>query len=153
MKTLARARDAADILRRIDALRPDGSPRWGRMTAHQMVCHLTDGCRMLSGERTMAAAATRLPKPIMRWIALYLPVRWPAGVPTVPELDQTAGGGTSPIDFAADVAELTARLRCIASDPGCRFVAEHPVFGSMSRSAWQRWAYLHTDHHLRQFGL
>jgi hypothetical protein len=29
----------------------------------------------------------------------------------------------------------------------------HPVFGQMSESAWLRWAYVHTDHHLRQFGL
>jgi len=28
----------------------------------------------------------------------------------------------------------------------------HPIFGGMSERAWLRWAYLHTDHHLRQFG-
>jgi hypothetical protein len=28
---------------------------------------------------------------------------------------------------------------------------QHPIFGPMSRSAWLRWAYLHMDHHLRQF--
>jgi len=27
----------------------------------------------------------------------------------------------------------------------------HPIFGPMSRSDWLRWAYLHMDHHLRQF--
>lgn len=122
------------------------------MSPHQMVCHLTDGCRMLSGERTTGSAVRRLPKPTMRWIALYLPVRWPTALPTTPELDQAAGGGTQPVDFAADVAELAARLRRIA-DGGCRFAAEHPVFGTMSKSAWHRWAYLHADHHLRQFGV
>jgi hypothetical protein len=152
MKTLARERDAADILRRVDALRTDAARRWGRMSPHQMVCHLTDGCRMLTGERPTPLAPTPLPKPMMRWIALYLPVRWRAGIPTTPDLDQTVGG-TPPADFAADVAELAARLRRIAADPTCPFAAEHPVFGAMSRSAWHRWAYLHTDHHLRQFGL
>ena len=29
----------------------------------------------------------------------------------------------------------------------------HPVFGPMTRGAWLRWGYLHTDHHLRQFGV
>src|SRR5262249_44478361 len=123
-----------------------------RMSPHQMVCHLTDSCRMLTGERTTLPAATPLPKPVMRWIALYLPVRWPRGLPTTPELDQRAGG-TSPVDFTADVASLVAQLRRIAADPACRFAAEHPVFGTMSRSAWYRWAYLHSDHHLRQFGM
>lgn len=28
----------------------------------------------------------------------------------------------------------------------------HPIFGRLSRAAWLRWAYLHMDHHLRQFG-
>jgi hypothetical protein len=30
--------------------------------------------------------------------------------------------------------------------------ADHAFFGPMSYSEWMRWGYLHTDHHLRQFG-
>src|SRR5436190_22540727 len=99
MRTLARERDAADILRRVDALHADAARRWGRMSPHQMVCHLTDSCRMLTGERASPPAVTPLPKTMMRWIALYLPLRWPAGIQTTPELDQAAGG-TPPGDFA-----------------------------------------------------
>jgi hypothetical protein len=29
----------------------------------------------------------------------------------------------------------------------------HGFFGAMSTRDWQRWAYRHTDYHLRQFGL
>ena len=29
----------------------------------------------------------------------------------------------------------------------------HGFFGRMSTADWQRWAYKHTNHHLRQFGL
>jgi hypothetical protein len=152
MQTLARERDAADILRRVDALHADATRRWGRMSPHQMVCHLTDSCRMLTGERASPPAVTPLPKMMMRWIALYVPLRWRTGIQTTAELDQTAGG-TPPGDFAADVAELASQLRRIATDPRCGFAAAHPVFGRMSRSAWHRWAYLHTDHHLRQFGV
>jgi hypothetical protein len=28
----------------------------------------------------------------------------------------------------------------------------HPMFREMSEKDWMRWGYLHTDHHLRQFG-
>jgi hypothetical protein len=28
----------------------------------------------------------------------------------------------------------------------------HPIFGRMTEAEWMRWGYLHTDHHLRQFG-
>jgi hypothetical protein len=29
----------------------------------------------------------------------------------------------------------------------------HPMFGDLTSWQWMRWGYLHTDHHLRQFGL
>ena len=153
MKTLARERDTAEVLRRLRALRQDSVRRWGRMSAHQMVCHLSDGYRLLTGERTTQLAATPLPRLMMRWIALYTPIRWPAGIPTTPELDQDAGG-TRPADFDADVAELEKLLSEVATDRRGRLAGHlHPIFGRMSESAWLRWAYLHADHHLRQFGV
>lgn len=153
MRTLARERDKAEVLRRLRALRPDSERRWGRMSAHQMVCHLSDGYRLLTGERTTVLAATPLPRLIMRWIALYVPVRWPADIPTTPDLDQDCGG-TRPADFHADVAELKQLLRKVATDRHRHLAGHvHPIFGCMSESAWLRWAYLHADHHLRQFGL
>jgi Protein of unknown function (DUF1569) len=89
----------------------------------------------------------------MKWIALYAPLRWPAGIPTTPELDQTVGG-TRPADFDADVAELEMLLTRVAAERSDRLAGlVHPIFGRMSESAWLRWAYLHADHHLRQFGV
>ena len=153
MRTLARDRDTAEILRRLRALRHDSHRRWGRMTAHQMVCHLSDGYRLLTGERTTQLAATPLPRFMMRWIALRVPVRWPAGILTTPDLDQDAGG-TRPADFDADVSDLERLLKEIASERRGRLGGQlHPIFGRMSESAWLRWAYLHADHHLRQFGV
>jgi hypothetical protein len=154
MKTLACDRDAAEILRRLRALREDSVGGWGRMSAHQMVCHLSDGYRLLTGELTSPLAATPLPRQMMKWVALYLPVRWPKDIPTTPELNQLAGGGTRPVDFARDLAELEQLLATVAAERSgrlARFV--HPIFGGMSETAWLRWAYLHADHHLRQFGV
>ena len=153
MRTLASERDTTEILRRLRVLRHDSARRWGRMSAHQMVCHLSDGYRLLTGERTTQLAATPLPRFMMRWIALYAPVRWPAGIRTTPDFDQE-GGGTRPLDFLADVSELERLLREIATDRRGRLAGHlHPLFGRMSESAWLRWAYLHADHHLRQFGV
>lgn len=151
MKTLAHESDTAEILRRLRVLRRDRVGRWGRMSAHQMVCHLSDGYRLLTGERATQLAATPLPRLVMRWIALYAPIRWRAGLLTTPELDQDVGG-TRPADFDADVAALETLLKEVAADRQRRFARHlHPVFGRMSESAWLRWAYLHADHHLRQF--
>jgi Protein of unknown function (DUF1569) len=152
MKTLACERDKAEVLRRLRALRCDSARRWGRMSAHQMVCHLSDGYRILTGERRTELADSRLPRPIMKAIALYLPLEWPPGILTTPDLDQDIGG-TRPIDFASDVAELARLLDRVSLLERGSAERLHPMFGPMSAAAWMRWAYLHADHHLRQFGV
>jgi hypothetical protein len=154
MRTLARDRDAAEILSRLRALRVDSTGRWGRMSAHQMVCHLSDGYRLLTGELTSPLVAAPLPRAVMKWVALYVPVRWPKDIPTTRELDQAAGGGTRPVDFVRDLAELEQLLAKVAAERRGRLAGiVHPIFGGMSEPAWLRWAYLHADHHLRQFGI
>jgi hypothetical protein len=121
------------------------------MSAHQMVCHLSDSCRMATGQQPVSEATGRLQRTLVKWIALYLPLPWPAGTLTRPEIDQQCGG-TRPVDFASDVAELEALLERVATRATDADWPTHPIFGRMSRAAWLRWAYLHTDHHLRQFG-
>jgi Protein of unknown function (DUF1569) len=153
LKTLASSADKADIVRRLGALRPDSARRWGRMSAHQMVCHLSDGYRMLTDRRVTALTPSPLPRGIIKLLALYVPINWRANLPTTPELDQ-AGSGTRPSDFALDVAELIQLLDEITTDVQRHGDGPlHPLFGRMSPSAWMRWAYLHADHHLRQFGV
>jgi hypothetical protein len=121
------------------------------MSAHQMICHLCDSCRMAMGEKPVSDASGRLQRTLVKWIALYLPVRWPPGIPTRPEVDQQVAG-TRPVEFAADVAELEGLLELITTREKGFDWPVHPIFGRMSHAAWLRWAYLHTDHHLRQFG-
>lgn len=116
-----------------------------------MVCHLSDSCRMMIGQKPVSDAIGRLPRAMVKWIALYLPLRWPAGILTRPEIDQQVAG-TRPVDFAADVAELETLLDLITTRERSFDRQVHPVFGRMSQGAWLRWAYLHMDHHLRQFG-
>ena len=150
MKTLARQRDKAEILQRLRTVRPESAGRWGRMSSHQMVCHLSDSFRMVTGQKPVSHASGLLQRTIVKWTALYLPLRWPPGILTRPEIDQEAGG-TRPIDFAADVSELMALVELMTADRSAGW-QPHPLFGRMSEAAWLRWAYLHMDHHLRQFG-
>ena len=76
MKTLARPRDKAEILRRLRMVRPESLRRWGRMSAHQMVCHLSDSVRMVTGQKPVSQATSLLQRTIVKWTALYLPLRW-----------------------------------------------------------------------------
>jgi len=81
----------------------------------------------------------------------YVPVPWPAGILTSPEIDQERGG-TRPVDFAADVTQVEAPLELVTAKTRSLDRPPHPVFGPMSDGEWLRLGYLHTDHHLRQFG-
>jgi len=151
MKTLARDDDQAEMLLRLRALRPESVRRWGRMSVHEMVCHLSDSFRMVLGQKPVCPVSGRLERTVIKWIVLYLPLPWPAGILTTPELDQELGG-TRPVDFAADVAELEALLNLVTTHRETFDGQSHPIFGRMSEAGWLRWAYLHMDHHLRQFG-
>ena len=151
MKTFAVAADRAEILRRLEAVGPDSARRWGTMTVHQMICHCADACRMARGEAKVAPVGGLWARTVIKGVALYAPMKWPSGIPTVQELDQRTAG-TAPREFAGDRAELAALLQTIVAGPERRPWPSHPIFGSMSESAWLRWAWLHMDHHLRQFG-
>ena len=115
VRTLARPRDKAEILARLKALRPDDGRRWGRMSAPQMVCHLSDAFRMAMGHMPVSHATGPLQRTIVKWIALYVPLAWPGGrILTRPEIDQELAG-TRPRDFAADVASLEALVERITA--------------------------------------
>jgi hypothetical protein len=140
------------ILRRLAALARESPARWGRMDANQMICHLADSYRAVMGEKAVSPATGMLQRTIVKWIALYVPIRWPKGVPTRPEVEQGVGG-TPPAEFARDRAELERVIQSF-SNPHREFQWQpHPIFGRMSETEWMRWGYLHADHHLRQFGV
>lgn len=121
------------------------------MSAHEMVCHLSDSFLMQIGRKPVSHATSLFHRTVVKWIALYLPLPWLTGIRTRPEIDQEVGG-TRPVDFEADVAQLEALLEVVTAPTRSFDGTLHPVFGRMSDAAWLRWGYLHMDHHLRQFG-
>jgi Protein of unknown function (DUF1569) len=151
VKTLADGDRLAEIVARLRTVRPDSVGRWGRMSAHQMICHLADGCRMALGDKRVKETAVPIPRALLRWMVLSMPLPWPHGIPTSPEIDQRCGG-TVPEDFAADVSRLEALLDTMTKRGANGPWARHPLFGRMSPAAWLRWGYRHAEHHLRQFG-
>jgi len=151
MKTLGNFSDKQEVLARVARVRVDSPRVWGKMSAPQMVCHLRDSFRSKLGDGSVRPADTFFTRTLMKWGALWVPLRWPQGIKTVPELDQKIGG-TPPVDFEADRQELIGLAEQFAGKPGFLATARHLFFGKMSTGEWMRWAYLHMDHHLRQFG-
>lgn len=148
MPSLAHPAVRERLLARIAAVQPDSPRQWGRMTSHGMLCHLADSFLGVTGDRPIQPAVSLMGRTLMKWGALYLPFPWPKGVPTRPEVDQEKNG-TRPGDFDQDKARLTKAFHRFAShDMSGR---AHPIFGPLTNAQWQRWGYLHLDHHLRQF--
>ena len=122
------------------------------MTSHQTVCHLSDAFKMALNERPAAPVPTRF-RPLLRFVALRLPLPWPRGrIKTVPEAEQ-GRGGTPPTVFERDRDELLTLISRFSEAAPQQRCTTHPILGSMSTDLWGRWAYRHMDHHLRQFGL
>ena len=66
MRTLARERERAELLRRLRSVRPESARRWGRMSAPQMVCHLSDAFRMGMGRKPVSGATGLLQRTIVK---------------------------------------------------------------------------------------
>jgi len=120
------------------------------MSVGQMVCHLSDSYLAALGEKAVSPAMGWLQRTVLKWIALSLPIPWPHGAKTRPEVEQGLGG-TPPVDWERDRATLLAVFHRFSGE-SAHYADTHPIFGPMSRQDWIRWGYLHADHHLRQFG-
>ena len=151
MKSLKSAAWQSETLRRIRSLSIESPRQWGKMTVVQMVCHLTDGFQMATGERLVRDTSSLWGQTGLKWIALYLPLPWPKGVPTLPEVDAFRDG-TRPTGLANDLERLERSLQAFVASAKAGRCGRHPFFGALSPEQWLRWGYLHGDHHLRQFG-
>ena len=109
-KTLANGVDKPEILERLGRLSPGAQRQWGKMTAHQMICHLIDSLRVATGERKVADRSNFASRNIVKLLALRTPMQWPHGVKTSPELDQAAGAGTPPLVFQSQLFTWLAPL-------------------------------------------
>lgn len=151
-KTLTNDEDRAALEKRVASLTPDRPAVWGTMSAHQAICHLIDSMKLPLGEKDVAPLKMKAPIFLMKFVALTAPLPWPKGLDTAPEMKQGAGG-TPPGEFEQDrKALLDAVGRFVAQSPGAERPS-HPAFGQLTAAQWDRWAWRHIDHHLRQFGV
>jgi hypothetical protein len=151
-RTVADPEVLSSLGHRLGRLRPDARRRWGTLTPHEMLCHLGDAAAMVLRARPRTSPVRDRSRPLVRCVGLWAPVPWPHGWPTNPLHDPKADG-TKPSDFANDRARAVAGLNGIAQAGPDDLEPLHGLFGRMSVRDWQRWAYRHTNHHLRQFGV
>ncbi len=151
LPSLLDAKTRAATRTRLAGFAPGASRRWGSLSCGGVLCHLARSYEMASGLGTCGERTGRLERSVLRYAALHLPLRWPRGYPTLPELLEGAPG-VRPGEFRQDHARLLAAYDRFAGG-GAEAGRAHPIFGPLTAWEWMRWGYLHADHHLRQFGL
>lgn len=87
MKNVLHSRDRRDLLDRLRAVTPTSGRRWGRMSPHQMVCHLADVCRVSLGERRATPVGNLLAHTLIKSLVLYTPAPIPKEQSSAPETE------------------------------------------------------------------
>lgn len=71
MPTLADAPTRAALIARAEALTPQSTRIWGKLTAPQMLAHLSDGMRMTYGDLPVASKDMWLTKTaLVKWLVI-----------------------------------------------------------------------------------
>ncbi len=152
MKTVADGHVLHTLVARLRTVSSQNERRWGTLSAHEMLCHLGDATAMVLGTRPRQEPPPVRTRRIVKLLGLWCPIPWPRGWSANPAHDPKRDG-TRPSEFAADLARAIDGLQGIAKAAHGDLEPVHGFFGTMSVHDWQRWAYRHTHHHLRQFGV
>ena len=150
MRSLAEPNAARLLIDRLNHVTPRSVRRWGRMSPQEMVCHLAEAYRHAMGEIPPSPVDTFLTRTVIKTVALWVPVPWPPGYPTRPEVDPQREG-RKPGDFISDRDRVEREMFRFIDAAHRGALVHHSIFGPMSKREWLRWGWLHADHHLRQF--
>ncbi|RYY64435.1 MAG: DinB family protein [Chitinophagaceae bacterium] len=147
MNDLFDSGSVSQILDRLYSLEPGQPPRWGKMSAAQMLRHCQAPFSVYFGELKLKQSFAGLLFGRIAKRKLFSDKPWPQGLPTAREFvvaDDHA--------FDAERDRLAALIERFSGSSILLHAPHHPFFGKMSAQDWSRLAWKHLDHHLRQFG-
>ena len=149
MKTLFDDVSRQELISRLDKLTTESQPRWGKMRVSQMVKHCRLWEEMIHENKLFKRPFIgRLIGPMILKKVLQSP-EFRKNSPTIPQMRVT--------DTSVDLKDERRRLIALVNSypqyawPDNSFI--HPFFGKMTRDQIGKLAYLHMDHHLKQFGV
>jgi hypothetical protein len=135
------------VLARIERLRPDSKPGWGKMDAAQAMAHCALAMETATGDATLSR-----PLPVRLFGRLFKrsmlsPKPYARNAATHPQLVVK-----TPKDFDREKARLVASIRKF-HDGGPASAARyvHALLGRLTGEEWDRFLLKHLEHHLKQF--
>jgi Protein of unknown function (DUF1569) len=147
MKSIFNQLNTNEILDRIDQLRPDSHPQWGKMDTAQMLAHCSSFQDIAMGNSTSSRSwigilIGKFVKPIV-----YNDKPLPKNMSTIPTLiivDKR--------EFEKEKEMLKQKIIMFQSNgPEKCTTHPHPFFGKLTSEEWGKCIYKHLDHHLKQF--
>jgi hypothetical protein len=138
MKTFLNSKDKAELLARLQSVHATTPRRWGKMSAHQMVCHLADGFRLYMSLKTARPVPVPYPRIFLKWTAPWAPIPWPKGYKTAPELDQQSYG-TPPAVFADDMHDQQNLVDRFTRQPRDFEWQPHPILAGCPTPSGCAW--------------
>lgn len=148
MKTVFDNSTREELFARINSLKENCNPQWGKMNVYQMLKHCSKWDDMMLGK--MRVKSMFLGKILGKFaLKKVLKNDKPLGKnsPTAPELVVKEKAG----DIALQKNEWIKRISEYGHFDNSNFI--HPFFGAMTKEQVGQFVYKHHDHHLRQFGL
>ena len=149
-KSIFRQADCALILSRLGRISATSKPLWGSMQPENMLQH----CRIISDSLLYGKPSPEKPSFKQRFfktLILHRIAKLPHGRTQPARIALLIEQEGAPV-FKQEKDSLIASIKAFAKHTD-EISAVHPVFGNMNRKEWGQFAWVHLDHHLRQFGV
>jgi hypothetical protein len=149
MSTLLDTATQTTILQRLDKLQTNNQRVWGSLTVDQMLPHISGLLALAMGDVQMTIKTNFFKKHILKRL-LFLKGEMPRGVKTPARFKDVDPNITNEQLLPMKTKFKEQLQRFLAA--GEADLHAHPIFGQLSKKDWGKIIYMHTDHHLRQFG-
>lgn len=148
MSTLFESKSNRAVIERLQLLKPDSKPAWGKLNVVQMLAHCQQPLRVATGELKLKRGLIGILFGKLAKKKLASPEPFSRGLPTAPGFLVR-----EPRPFVEEHAQLVALVaRFGAEGPRVLTKEPHPFFGPLTSAEWDLLQWKHLDHHLRQFG-
>ena len=138
-----------NIVSRAAKLNRDTAGKWGTMDVNEMLLHCTLANKFILEDESSYRKQS-LKQRVIKNIALYVILRFPKGRKGPDRIN--AKGKTSPAAFEQHLQEYINTIKRFPTHPR-PFTSIHPGMGYLNNKEWGIAAWMHMDHHLRQFGV
>ncbi|MCB0410630.1 MAG: DUF1569 domain-containing protein [Flavobacteriales bacterium] len=137
------------IVNRLEKLNHDSKPKWGNMSAAQMLAHVTVPLEIAHGKKTQAV------NPIFKFLFgkslkpyVFGNKPYKQNLPTFKEAKMV-----EPQEFDAQKEKFIEYIITYQKGGRDAIIDKHPFFGNLSEEEWQIMQGKHIDHHFNQFGI